>query len=1037
MKQPSQRNTTNREEMVCPRCDTEGLEENPAYRGEYSGTAALLKSTRCPNEDCDYHYGLPQKEIERQMPENAVGGGFLGNLIPSEFDLNTILTAIFIIGGLGFMMMQFGLLPIGGDGGSSEPIETNIEGQVVDEDFDTQGLSLELIDDSGETVSTATVDSNETYEFSNIDVEEGTYMLYIIQDDELGAAPSGSEIEITEDGDVADETALDFELVESEEFEINQTVSDATISLDYANPSNTEDIELNLSPIEGDNVERTQVVEAGESENILSPVSPSSEETRVTVPETVEEQVETKQFTGSESTYDVIGNDNAENMEIVLTNESSADVSSTTVDVDGDTQETIDVASEETLGPVNVTLRDGTSQAQEQETGTWDGQDNITFTTGVEEYTSANIQIEPDPIETSEEITGEISGSTITPTFDGNMPVDDAQIEFEGGDADASIVGDEIIDGNAEDGSTGEIVEELGTVDDSGTYRLDWDADVTENSDLVEFWYEVNGDREEISEGSDGESLSLDSDDTVSLGIESQRDTIGDDESEPSFAPSFDDDIEVTGIEFSDDNPDPGETIEVWVTLENTGGTDINNEEMEISYNDDGWTNQNIDVSGNEEKEIGGSGEFGTMNVGDEEGTGVFWINDEGPFFIEVGDSEPTYGEGDIDAQLSDVGAEGEVSIDTTGDGELDCTELANDGTCEFDDLDDGGNTIDVEEEGVANTEYTITYTSQENPRDITIDMGEDGITDMDTSGVLTETESQTVEIPPNEATMDIQSENNAPVRYSVTWESEAVIENPVVEIDGDTKISGEDSFQEPRSFELDELPQGEHTFRFRADSGGYTADIEWAEDEGQSYPEAVINGETACEQGEFAQNLTCVTDVGTSPGEHTIDFNQAPDDSFNYQIQYDARAVADEVDVEVNDDSVGFDRPGPEPEPWDDVTSTSMLQTGDNMATVSTPDADGMIPDAEAEFSYVIDTGTVENPEIIVENADGDTNTAEIPSTALDDGQLVDDADILIEEEWLTAGENTISIRTEDGVFELSGDVTLGDDTIEFDSDD
>jgi hypothetical protein len=67
-KMPSEVSTRNREEMVCPDCFTEGLEEHPGYIDEFTGKQAVLRATRCPNEDCLYHYGegVPSSMLEQQ-----------------------------------------------------------------------------------------------------------------------------------------------------------------------------------------------------------------------------------------------------------------------------------------------------------------------------------------------------------------------------------------------------------------------------------------------------------------------------------------------------------------------------------------------------------------------------------------------------------------------------------------------------------------------------------------------------------------------------------------------------------------------------------------------------------------------------------------------------------------------------------------------------------------------------------------------------------------------------------------------------------
>jgi hypothetical protein len=283
---------------------------------------------------------------------------------------------------------------------------------------------------------------------------------------------------------------------------------------------------------------------------------------------------------------------------------------------------------------------------------------------------------------------------------------------------------------------------------------------------------------------------------------------------------------------------------------------------------------------------------------------------------------------------------------------------------------------------------------------------------------------------------MAISSENGVPLTYSLTWDAESVIDNPVVYVNNEEKISNLGSFQETKSFNLDPLPEGENTFEFLSSSGGYTVDIEWIEDEGQSYPTTIIDNNQECRSGgSYANNLTCtITGSGLSPGEHTIDFNSISN-SFNYQLSYHSRAISSSVNVDVNGETKQFNRQSVNPTEWQDVATTSLLSRGNNNVTVSVPDANNMNPNSTATIQYSIDTGDVENPELIVTNGQGETNNVDIPSSALDSNLLTEDVDITIPSEWLTTNNNQIEVKTEDGIFEISGELRVKSENIKLDT--
>ena len=1032
MKQPELRETTNRDEMMCPRCETEGLKENPAYADEYSGRAALLKSTRCPNEECEYNYGVPESDIEVQLPDKNYTDG-ISDIIPTELTFGSVIRVSILFAGIFLVITQFGLLPSDSSNPTTDNVVSNISGNITGEnlsELSNKSVQLNYMNDTEyRTIESINQDNN--FEFE--DVESGEYLLYLHSPD-LNINPDGQQINVNE----SNIDNITINVADSQSYNFNQTVSDALIDIDYKNPHNIDDINFTLSPINGDNIEREHKIQSGTTRTILIPIKPQSEQIRVESKETRERQIVNSQYVSNEDTYNIYGNMNAESLNITLTNESSSEVQSETIVVpDSGITDTISVLSNETIGPVTVTLRNGTSQDRQQITEKWNGENNVTFFSGVKNTTTANLQINPEPQIDTDTISGTISNTLLQPEFRGNMPINDAVIKFNGGDSDAEEIGSVNMESNAENGSTGEVIQELVTINESGTYRLNWDATISENPNLVNFSYIINGDSTVIPQGSDGEGLSLESGDTVEIMAESERETVSNDENSPHFG-SLNENINVVDMRFSDNNPSAGDNIELFATVENTGSREVT-EEFIFYLNGNEEASGSYTIPGNSQKEIGGINKLGTTAIS-EEGTNVWFINDKGPFFLEVGDSEPVYGVGEISATIQDLSAEGEVRVDTTNDGETDCTVLASGGECSFEEYEFNPNTennIRVEEVSVSNTDYTIEYTEQTNPRDVTVDMRENNINDYaHDDGVLTNADGTVVELVPGNMSMAISSENGVPLTYSLTWDAESVIDNPVVYVNNEEKISNLDSFQETKSFNLDPLPEGENTFEFLSSSGGYTVDIEWIEDEGQSYPTTIIDNNQECRSGgSYANNLTCtITGSGLSPGEHTIDFNSISN-SFNYQLSYHSRAISSSVNVDVNGETKQFNRQSVNPTEWQDVATTSLLSRGNNNVTVSVPDANNMNPNSTATIQYSIDTGDVENPELIVTNGQGETNNVDIPSSALDSNLLTEDVDITIPSEWLTTNNNQIEVKTEDGIFEISGELRVKSENIKLDT--
>lgn len=1021
MKNPKDRETTNREDMMCTLCDTEGLEANPAYEDEYDGRAELLKATRCPNEDCDYHKGMPRDQIEMQMPNNSLLN--IGAILGSDLTAKDILTYVVVIGGAIFMAFSLGLIPTGNDTTNPEEpteVQSNISGTVFSVGSGDYTVSLYQ---NKTRVETTALSSDGTYRFAS--VPNGNYTVYL--ENGNGNSPPGKSISIS---DQSEQGTVNFQTSSENQdaVNLNQTVGQGFLNLNFSNPDNVEDVNLQLSPIIGDNIQRSVRLDEDREMNVVMPSFPREQQITVQANETLQTSVDNRRYEGRPQTYQILGNAEAKNMQITLSNQSSADVSTRQVRVTGGrATETVTVASNETLGPVRVTIGDGTSQDKKQEIGTWSGgRDNITLVTGTSSFTSGVLQVSPSPIRTNRSVNGTISDGEITESIQGNVPAKNVTVAFEGGDASAALVGSQETNVNAENGSTGEIVREAVTIQESGSYRLEWNINNSRDSNFTSYAYRINSNTTEITDQNGGTAVSLDKNDTVSLVAEATRKALDDTDEPPVKANEMRGDVDID-VSFTPSNPQSGDVIKPTITIENEGSSDIE-QNVALFQNGKEFSSTRVSIPVGQTINLDES-DFGQPAV-NQEGLHVFYLNDVGPFFLNVGNVEERYGVGFARLEVLDVGARGQINMDTNDDGEYDCSVVADGGVCDIGTLPTGVNTLSVEEKGVSNTQYKLEYTSIENPRDVMIDVGEDGLIDFENDGLLNSTQSTAVELPPNSTNVSISSSNNIPVEYAFSWDADSVVNNPVVDIEGDVVIQDEGSFVEDRTYEVGQLSEGTYTFRFRAESGGYNARIEWNEQRGQSFPEAVIDDEVVCQPQDFVGEQTCtVTEEGLSVGQHTIEFRQPPSESFNYQLQKQERAFADEVSVFVDGQrEVRFFRPSVQPEPWEDVESTTAFEIGDNNVNVTVEEQNGIQPNLTTRLDYVLDGDAPQNLTVTVTNDVGQTTEIDIPQSSLSQDVLASGATISIPEEALSVGSNRISFESEGGIFELQGSITLGE---------
>lgn len=1019
MKNPKDRETTEREEMMCTLCNTEGLELHPGYRDDdYGPRASLLKATRCSNEDCEYHdAGVPRDQIEMQMPDNSILD--IGSLLGGQSSKD-ILTYVVILGGLIFMAFSFGLIPTGNSDNPSEVSDTEfgVSGNVLSESSSEYSVALYQNDT---VVNTTSVTENGTYSFTSL--SQGNYTVYL--DTDTQKSPPGKNISISED---SEQRTVDFNqsVLQDETVKINQTVGQGNLIVNFSNPDNIKPINLQLSPVLGENVQRSLELESDRNTTVIMPDFPREQQFTIESNETLKKTSDNRIYEGDSQLYQIQGNVNAKNIQLILSNQSSADVSKRDVKVEGGrTTEDITISSNETVGPVRVIISNGTSQDRKQDIGTWSGEsENITLRTGTDNFTSGTLQVSPEPIKTNRSINGSISDGQIQERIQGNSQAKNATIEFVGGDANSALIGSSSISVDAENGSTGTVKSDVVTIQEPGGYRIEWNIDNTRNQSLTDYSYTVDGEETQVKD-SGGTSLSLNENESVSITAEAERKALDNTETPPRTANEMRGDIDVN-VSFTPSNPNPGDIISPSVTLENKGSSDFE-QEIEFYQNGEKFSSTQVSLSVGQTTELDRR-DFGQPAV-NKEGFHVFYINDVGPFFLNVGNVSEKFGVGNIRAEVLDVGAQGEVNLDTNSDGNKDCTVLADGGMCEIGDISTGEKVFDAEEVGVSNTKYRLNYTSVENPRGVKIDIGEDGLVDFENSGILDSVESTSVELPPNSTNVSIDSSNNIPVGYAFSWSSDSVVNNPVVDIDGDTVISDEGKFVEDRTYKVGKLTEGTYTFRLRSESGGYDANIRWNEQEGQSFPTAVIDGTEVCQPQDFVGQQTCIVtqEDALTPGQHTIEFEQPPSDSFNYQIKKQERAFADGVRIDVDGQQAAqFFRPEVQPDSWEDVESTTAFGVGENVVDVNVEKQNGIKPNVSTRLEYVLDGGAPRNLTVSVENDRGDTEDIDISSSALSNGNLVSGTTIFIPEDDLSVGSNNITFISDDGVFELRGDISV-----------
>lgn len=1021
IKRPDERNTTDREEMICPKCLTEGLEENPAYKDEYTGRVAILKSSRCSNTDCRFHYGVPEEKVERQMPDSTVLSSLRG-IFSTDFSTRDAATAVVVILSLVLIAQSFGIFS-----SQQATVTTTIDGVVVSDSAELRDISVNIVDSKGNLQSSTTIDENGSYTARS--VPPGTYRIDISPTDNTQlAGTSVSQVVVDNDGELfldgerrAQGEPIQTRIPQAQTVSANQTVSNADFNINFANPSNADrGVQLQLTPVNEGTINKRPTISAGQNKTLISPTPIINQRLQVNGIEKTSPFTRNYQYNGTEQQYTIKGNLPAKSGTISLTDSSSTPVQSKSVRVTRSKQVTINVNGEKTLGDVDFIFDDGTATATEQKTGTWRGED-LEIDTPAGGFVNGSIVIEPKTVTESETITGQISGSQITVPISGTLPATNAYLNFSGGTAKSTVQASDTVSATAESGTVTQ-TKQLLKADEDTDFRLNLEPATDRNASLVNYWYSINSKRTQIK-SSQADSISLNKGDILRLGVKSTRPVFG-----PYESPDDGDEspVEIREISFSDTNPSPGESVDVTATIHNPKSSS-KSKTLTLYADGDRQFSTSSRVDGKETTEQ----RMGSVTFS-ESGTHTVHITDSDAKLLHVGDNPERYGVGEISGTLNRVGEAGKVQVDTNGNGEFDCTVPSRRGSCRLGQLSTGPTQIDVNQQSVTNTQYNLSYTQRTRAKGVSVDAGKDGSTEIDQTGLLKSEISENIQLPPNGTSIGISTENNVAVDYGVVWTTQKGIDNPSVYINGTRVISNAGSFSGPRSFETIPLPRGEHTVRFVAGSGSYTAEVQWQENGSATYPAALADGKRVCDPSDFAGDLECkLPESAIQSGVHTLAFSGGSEE-FRYQLAHKARTVPPRAVFKANGQRYVLARSSPTPQEWQKGQSIDQLTVGENNIGLTTPAVDGVDTDATATVAYSFNVIPSRNVSVSVISPNGTGHTVSLPESAVSNNRLVQQATLDLPSEWFSRGTNRVRISSENaGVVTAETQVVSGQQDI------
>jgi len=285
--------------------------------------------------------------------------------------------------------------------------------------------------------------------------------------------------------------------------------------------------------------------------------------------------------------------------------------------------------------------------------------------------------------------------------------------------------------------------------------------------------------------------------------------------------------------------------------------------------------------------------------------------------------------------------------------------------------------------------------------------------------------ESSTVALPLTTGSNDIGVSTSGPVGvdYELEWTEHHRTSGASVQKNGETVASIDEGFTGTRMLEIpaSAVPPGESEFVFTGprQADRYDVALEWTSKTVTKQPEVTTSsGRTLfSKSGRLTAAQTVEVDEPIPAGE-TVTVASG-DGTLDYELSYPATVVADAPTVSVNDETYAY--PSAFNASGSRLTesvslNSSALTLGQNELRVSADPVDGIQPDVTATVSYKGSLIITNEPTVTVTNGDGESHTAEVPASQLQDGRLMGNASLNLPGEWFTTGKNTVRVQTADG---------------------
>lgn len=1013
---------SSRDEMRCPVCGERSIEEHPSASEYPTNKAAILKASYCTNNNCEKGLLTPD-EADKQYSPSGIGENLTNPKSLLQIGIaivGIVLIASYFLGG-----------PIH-DAVFAEPTAT-VQGSVVNSNGEVvEGATVAL--DGTET----TTGTEGTYTFEEVNV--GEYQLSITPPEDSDMRSFGAQVEITEEGMSVIGGGVPERLYSVEEgvlqtqFPSGITLSesfkaqDTTRNVVFLHENNRQNVDVTISPLEQSEIESTNstTINIGGSgtldlQGTITDANASG--TGTTSQDTFSQGLTTD--SSGQAILNVRGTMTPRATQIQLGEGAGTSDRKKVLNIQSGNSQTVDVNGN--VLSMDAIIRGGATDAPQQRNDVWSpGEGPIELTIAEDDAPSTvTLTLQGDISEESRQSSGQLSNQSedITVTPDGSLSPSNAEISFSGGDIQTKSVGSDELSGSGKNGVE-QLTTDIKTVNQDGTYTVDYDLTAKQNPEYVVGGYTVNGEKTEIS-GTGTDSLNLSSGDTVGLWLTLEQEDVG------SASHSDNSAIEVTDI--NTNVRDSGE-VAIWPKLNNTSGS---SETTEIAYYVDGTQvkSQEYTLSGGETTTYQTQYQDLVHVTGSlSEGIHTVQVNEQVKT-IEIGSGSLEYGEGSISGELAYVADQGQIEVDANDDGSAECSVVASGGSCSIN-LSQGQNTINLTQQSVSGVNWTVSYTARYGARDIQADMTGDGTNEINYQGVLADgdTVSESLTFPAGTHEIDLSTGNDSSVPYTLEWTESGVIASPTLYVNGEEVASASDSYQGQKEFNVspEYFQSGENTVRLETeDNAEHTVILEWSERGLDTYPKvSLANADVQlCSSRDFSGGgATCeISPNKLNTGTQTVQFTRddSPVSDVNFEFSHTGRATPSTITLTNtdSDEDIIFTRSNAQETDVDgnwthnksvDIQSGTSYEV--TTSTSSQLELNGSVTlEATAEREQAV------NPSIVIVHPDGTEETVPVSDSNLSNGELSSPTTITISSDKFARGVNKVKFISENnGVYNV-----------------